>query len=130
MKKLNTVLKSLVIALIFALVGVGLVEYYPFIFSKEVSGEITGVERLMNPQMTVINGGQDLDKQVFSMAVAIKDFKTQEIFTASSEDRRWAVVQKGQCAIVRLFPYPIWNLEKSGTFFGAKLIKLYECPAK
>lgn len=107
-----------------------LVTWYPYIFSKTVDGEIYGVERVEVPLAVLTAEGARPAAQVFSYAVAVKDSKTGEIFTASSEDRRWAVVQKGQCAEVKFLPYPPWSLTRSGAFFGARLIRLYDCPAK
>lgn len=107
-----------------------LVTWYPYIFSKTVDGEVYGVERVEAPLAVVTTEGAKPASQVFSYAVAVKDSKTGEIFTASSEDRRWAVVQKGQCAEVKFLPYPPWSLTRSGAFFGARLIRLYDCPVK
>jgi hypothetical protein len=120
---------------ILALVAVGvvifvLVNWYPYIFSKSVDGEVYGVERVEAPMAVITTDGTKPASQVFSFAVAVKDAKTGEIFTASSEDRRWAVVQKGQCAEVKFLPYPPWSLSRSGAYFGARLIRLYDCPAK
>ncbi|MNS97810.1 hypothetical protein D3C72_1321580 [compost metagenome] len=70
----------------------------------------------------------DITEKVFSFSVGIKDAKTGIIHTSSSEDRQWAVAQPGQCAEAVYLPYPPWVLKKRGTFFGARLIKLYECP--
>ena len=107
-----------------------LVNWYPYIFAKQVDGGIYGVERVEAPLAVVTTDGAKPASQVFSFAVAVKDSKTGEIFTASSEARRWAVVQKGQCAEVKFLPYPPWSLSRSGAYFGARLIRLYDCPAK
>lgn len=107
-----------------------LVNWYPYIFAKKVDGEVYGVERVEVPLAVISADGAKPSSQVFSFAVAVKDAKTGEIFTASSEDRRWAVVQKGQCAEVKFLPYPPWSLSRSGAYFGARLIRLYDCPAK
>lgn len=101
--------------------------YYSFLFSKTVSGVVLGVERIEMPVAILTQGSQPPSSQVFSFAVAIRDEKTREIFTASSEDRQWAVVIKGQCAEAEFLPYPPWNLSKKGTYFGARLLKLSEC---
>lgn len=121
--------------LVLSLIGLGilvfiLVNWYPYIFSVKVDGEIYGVERVEAPMAVITSEGAKPSSQIFSYAVAVKDFKSGEIYTASSEDRRWAVVQKGQCAEVKFLPYPPWNLTRSGAYFGARLIRLYECPAK
>lgn len=107
-----------------------LVNWYPYIFSVKIDGEIYGVERVEAPLAVLTTQGANPAPQVFSYAVAVRDNKTGEIFTASSEDRRWAVVQKGQCAEVKFLPYPPWSLTRSGSYFGARLIRLYDCPKK
>ncbi|MBK9322319.1 MAG: hypothetical protein IPM97_05090 [Bdellovibrionaceae bacterium] len=106
-----------------------LVNWYPYIFAKTVDGVIYGVERVEAPLAVLTSeAAAKPATQVFSFAVAVKDRSSGEIYTASSEDRRWAVVEKGQCAEVKFLPYPPWSLSRSGAFFGARLIRLYECP--
>lgn len=111
------------------ILGVGyiLVSYYSVIFAKTVAGELTAVERLLSSQVTVMNNSQPMDAQAFSVAIAVRNKQTGEITTASSEDRQWAAARVGQCAEVRVFPYPPWNLQKAGTYFNARLEKLFDC---
>jgi hypothetical protein len=104
----------------------GLVANYSVIFSKTVIGEITAVERVELPGM-LMTRSDAVTSKVFSFAIGIKDAKTGEIFTASSEDRQWAVAMPGQCAEAVFLPYPFWELTKKDTYFGARLVKLYEC---
>jgi hypothetical protein len=127
MKKALYILFSMVVLGIIVFV---LVNWYSYIFSVKVDGEIYGVERVEAPLAVLTTEGTKPASQVFSYAVAVRDSKTGEIFTASSEDRRWAVVQKGQCAEVKFLPYPPWSLTRAGSYFGARLIRLYDCPAK
>jgi hypothetical protein len=127
LKIFKQITKFLFIIIIVSGLGYLLVNYYSVIFSKHVSGVVIGVERVEMPVAVITQGSQNPSSQVFSFAVAIKDEKTKEIFTASSEDRQWAVVTKGQCAEAEFLPYPPWNLAKKGTYFGARLIKLTEC---
>jgi hypothetical protein len=121
--------KLSLLSLLLVLIAVGYVIflYYPYIFARNVNGKIVGVEDVIQPT-TIVQGipGQKLPNQIFSYAVAIQDDKG-EIVTASSEDRQWAVVQKGQCAEAKFFPYPPWDFNKSGTYYGARLLKLSEC---
>lgn len=102
--------------------------FYPYLFAKTVQGRIIGVERVLDPTM-IIGSSKTISDQAFSFAVAIQSQETREIYTASSEDRQWGVAVKGQCAQARFFANPPWDLEKGGTFFGARLIRLFECPA-
>ncbi|MCP6756948.1 hypothetical protein NL533_35505, partial [Klebsiella pneumoniae] len=68
------------------------VQYYPYIFAKDIEGPIEGVERIQQPNVIVGSmSGMDknaehmADKQFFSFAIAIRDQKSNEIFTASAE---------------------------------------------
>ncbi len=101
---------------------------YSVIFSRTVVGEVTGVERIELPVALMAQSGADVAGKMFSFAIGIKDAQTGEIYTASSEDRQWAVAQAGQCAEAVYLPYPPWDLTKKGTYFGARLIRLFECP--
>lgn len=107
-----------------------LISYWPYVFAKTVEGSVIKVEKLMDPVAVISREGEPSSK-VFSFAVAIKDSKTSEIFTASTEDRQWAAVQgEGFCAEAKFFPYPPWKFEKSGTYFGARLLRLWACADK
>lgn len=122
------------LALLFVVIALGAaayigIAYYPYVFAKSVEGEIIKVERVSTPDAIIASGRQIPASQMFSFAVAIRG-KDGEIHTASSEDRQWAVAQVGQCARARLFPYPPWQLDKGGTYYGARLEKLYDCPKK
>jgi hypothetical protein len=126
-------LKGKFILFVFAMILVAIVggfvvfKFYPYVFAKTVRGEVVDVQRV-NTNETIIMGGANIPAaQIFSFAVAIRD-KEGEIHTASSEDRQWAVVEKGKCAEAMFYPYPPWNLEKWRTFSGARLIRLYDCP--
>lgn len=100
---------------------------YSVIFSKTVIGEVISVERVELPVALMTRAESNITSQVFSFAIGIKDTETSEIFTATSEDRQWAVVQPGQCAEAVYLPYPPWQLTKKNTFHGARLVRLYEC---
>lgn len=110
--------------LLFAGLIAVVINNYSFIFSKDVAGEILEVERVSQPNFI---GGNVPSNQVFSFAVAIKT-KSGEIFTASSEDRQWAVARKGMCIESKFYPYPPWQLDKANTYSNARLIRLVECP--
>lgn len=94
-----------------------------------MKGRVVAIDRVTQPNAVISSGAQIPAAQVFSFAVAIRD-ADGEIVTASSEDRQWAVVEKDQCAEAKYFPYPPWELEKAGTYFGARLLKLYDCPSQ
>lgn len=121
--KLKLALFGILLALIVA--AVVCVRYYSYIFSKTVVGEVIGIERVTQPN-TIIGGADVPPSQVFSFAIAIRNDEN-EIFTASSEDRQWAVVQKGHCAEAKFLPYPPWQFDKAGTYFGARLVRLFDC---
>lgn len=117
-------MKILLGLIVGSLLVYGFVEYYPFIFARTVTGEVVSIERVDAPlAMMTAQPGQP-PSQVFSFAVGIEDAKTGEIVVASSEDRRWAAVVKGNCATARFFPYAPWRIDKSGTYFNARLVTL------
>jgi hypothetical protein len=126
-------IRKLLVVLILVSILVGasfvVINYYSYIFSREVSGVVERVERVSVPLSIVGTGSPVGNREMFSYAIAIRD-SHNEIVTASSEDRQWAVVSAGQCAVARFYPYPPWELDKSGTFYGARLIKLSDCLAK
>jgi hypothetical protein len=102
---------------------------YSYVFAKHVQGEIVKVERIMTAEAIITNGRPVPAEQMFSFAVAIRS-ADGEIHTASTEDRQWAVAQPGQCVEAKLYPYPPWKLDKSGTYYGARLLHLQDCPKK
>ncbi len=127
-----TVLKYLKIGIVFLLIGLGtwaVIANYSVVFSHTVIGEVVDVVRIELPVTLVTKSEADFNSKVFSFAVGIKDQKTGEIHTASSEDRQWAVVHKGNCVEAVYLPYPPWDFRKKGTYFGARLIRLLDkCP--
>ena len=117
-----------IICVILISLGILSIRYYSFVFARHVSGELIGIDRVTQPSTVIGGSGALPSSQIFSFAVAVRT-RTQEIVTASSEDRQWAVVEKGQCVEAKFFPYPPWQFEKSGTYFGARLLKIYDCPS-
>lgn len=115
---------GLLLALI--LFGYAFVQYYSYIFVHNVVGEIVSVERVTEAA-ALINVDRVDPTQLYSYAIAIRDNKG-DIHTASGVDRQWAVAQKGQCVEAKFYPYPPWNLDKGGTYFNARLIRLFDCP--
>lgn len=115
-----------IVALVLVAASLVTFKYYSYIFAKNLEGQIQRVERVNQQEMVIANGANIPPSQLYSFAISIKD-ASGEIHTASSEDRQWAVVQPGQCVKAKFLPYPPWNLEKSGTFYGARLLQLSEC---
>lgn len=116
--------------IVLAILVVGLYSffgYYEYIFHRKVVGVITVVEKVNIPVTVLTVGSENPTAQIFSFAIGIKDTKTGEIVTASSEDRQWAVAQPGQCVEAVYFPYPPWVLNKWGTYHNARLDKLSDC---
>jgi hypothetical protein len=108
--------------------GFILIRFYPYILAREVHGVIVSVERPAAPTalVGVGAGAETAATTLFSFAVAIKE-SSGEIVTASTEDRQWAVAQVGKCADAKYYPYPPWNFDKSGTYYNARLLKLFDC---
>lgn len=100
--------------------------YYPWLFGKTVDGEIIEVERVTSSDAVL----GKVDKfQMHSFAVLIQD-KDGEMYTSSSEDRRWDVAKKGMCVISLFYRHPPWQLQSGNGFFNARVQKIYRCPGK
>ncbi len=96
---------------------------WSFVFKSRIVGEVVAVERVSGP-IAILSENQKINPQVFSFSVAIKDRQTGEIHMASSEDRQWAAVTKGNCVIAAYFPYPPWRmLDKGQTNHNARLLR-------
>jgi len=127
---MKRVVWTLVAFLLVITSGFVLVKFYSYIFAREVKGVIVKVEKPTAPVAvvgsTTEEGSRLADRQLFSYAVAIRE-EGGEIVTASTEDRQWSVAEEGKCVEAKFFPYPPWDLNKSGTYHKARLIKLYDC---
>lgn len=97
---------------------------YSFVFKRRVVGQVVAAEKIAAPIAIVGDVSQkQLNPQIFSFSVGIKDRKTGEIYMASSEDRQWAAVAVGNCVIAAYFPYPPWEFSKGGTSHNARLLR-------
>ncbi len=101
--------------------------YYDWIFSVKINGEVLMVERV-TPQVALLTPGGEIPTKAFSFAVKVRELKTNQIYSASAEDRQLAVVEKGNCVEMELFPYPPWELRKAQTWSNARVNKIYQCP--
>lgn len=104
-----------------------LIAYYPIVFSKTIKGKVLKVSKVQDT--VAVMGDAQPNSQMFSFAVAI-EAEDSIIYTASTEDRQWAAVTEGFCVEAKLFPYPPWNFEKSGTYYNARLLHLKKCDSK
>lgn len=126
-KRYTKVLCVLVIVL-----GLGFlfIRFYPYIFAKTIVGKVEKVERVQVNVSLMQNSSPGettkMDPQLFSFAVAIQS-EDGSVHTASAEDRQWAAVNEGLCVKAKFFPYPPWNLEKAGTYYGARLLESRVC---
>ncbi len=125
MKKFIAVL---VLILLVPFSGYVLFNYWSYLFAITVSGEVLNIERV-DASTAILGTRSTKDKDLFSFAIAIKQLDG-EIFTGSSEDRQWAIVENGQCVDAKFYPYPPWQLNKSGTYFNVRLKKLRDCAPK
>lgn len=124
MRFLNQLKKWLVVVAVVGLL-VWIFGYnWSYIFKKSVVGEVEAVEKINGP-LTVLTGNNasSLNSPAISFSVAIKDRVSGEIFMASSEDRQWAAVSKGNCVVAVYFPYPPWELAKGNTSHNARLLR-------
>jgi len=123
---MKSFLNSILIVVIVLGAGVILFKYWPYLFARTVTGVIADVQRVAMPVAVVSSAGHTSARDLFSFAVGVRT-DDGEIVTASSEDRQWAVAKAGQCVEAKFFPYPPWQFDKSGTYFGARLLKLHVC---
>ncbi len=124
MKFLNSLKKWLFILLSLTLFVWIFVFNWSYVFKKRILGEVIAVERVSTSAVALVTSGNSpLNSQVFSFSVGIKDSQSGEIFMASSEDRQWAAVQKGNCVVAAYFPYPPWELSKANTSHNARLLR-------
>ena len=126
---MNHIFKFFKIALVFLSVTAALyffIEFYPFIFSRKVEGTLEAVERVNLNVSLLQTGNTHVNPELFSFAIGIKE-KSGEIVTSSAEDRQWMAAKPGLCVEARFYPYPPWRLDKSGTYFGARLLKMHDC---
>lgn len=125
MKSFKNWLRNLIV-FVFLLILISLyLVYYPYVHQRHVVGTVKGVEQIFETAAIVSTGG-DPSTKIYSFAIAVQDKKTTEIVTGSTEDRQWAVVKEGQCVEAVFFPYPPWNLQKSGTYYNVRLKKLFD----
>jgi hypothetical protein len=126
MKSLKAWLKNIGIFLIlFVLASLYLV-YFPYIHQRHVVGPVKGVKQIFDAAAIVSTTGADPSSKIYSFAVAVQDTHSSEIVTGSTEDRQWGVVKEGQCVEATFFPYPPWNLQKSGTYYNVRFKKLFD----
>lgn len=118
-------LKSILVFVVVVVVSAALFKYWSYIFARTVSGVISDVQKVGTP-VVVTGSSAATARELFSFAIGIRE-PSGEIVTASSQDRQWAVAKAGQCAEAKFYPYPPWEFDKSGTYFGARLLKLHDC---
>jgi hypothetical protein len=126
MKKFKSILSSVVASLFIGLIIWTFVFNWSFIFKKRVVGEIATVERVSDGFIITGATNESIPSKAFSFSVAIKDLNTGEIHMASSEDRKWAAAEKGNCVIAAFYPYPPWALSKGTTDYNARLIQNFQ----
>ena len=124
-------MKKVIILLLLLAVYLGgiflVIRFYPFLFSKNIYGKVEAIERVESGAAILTTRSGQIPSQAFSFAIAIRQDSSGEIFTGSSEDRQWATIEKDHCVEARFFPYPPWNLEKSGTYHNVRLEKRFDC---
>jgi hypothetical protein len=124
---MKATLKIILLVFIVGIIGYVFVEFYPYIFAKNIEGKILKVERVqVNVSLMQSDPQARMAPELFSFAVSIKTNDGQ-IHTASAEDRQWAAVTEGLCVKAKFFPYPPWKLDKAGTYYGARLLEAHTC---
>jgi hypothetical protein len=126
MKLFKFIMKSAVASLFIVFLLWAFVFNWSFIFKKRIIGEIATVERVSDAFIITGATNESIPSKAFSFSVAIKDLNTGEIHMASSEDRKWAAAQKGNCVVAAFYPYPPWALSKGTTDYNARLIQNFQ----
>lgn len=126
MKSFKAWLKKIGIFLVLFILGSVYLVYFPYIHKQHVSGPVKGVKQIFDAATIVSTTGSDPSSKIYSFSVAVQDSHSKEIVTGSTEDRQWGVVKEGQCVEADFFPYPPWNLQKSGTYYNVRLKKLFD----
>jgi hypothetical protein len=126
MKFFNLLMKSLVVVLVVSFLTWIFIFNWSFVFKRRIVGEVATVEKINAGLIVTTTTNNTIPNQAFSFSVAIKDLDTGEIHMASSEDRKWGAVEKGNCVIAAFFPYAPWNLSKGTTDFNARLIQNFQ----
>jgi hypothetical protein len=134
---MKTFVRMTILVFLVFLTGYILIKHWSFIFARTVEGRVYNIERVSTP-VALLGGttGSPSAKSVemqnqalYSFAIAIRQHDGEiEIVTASSEDRQWQIVEKGQCVKAKFYVYPPWDFESSGTYFNARLLKQFDCP--
>src|SRR4051794_20741953 len=98
MRKFKFIVGLILLFVVLAIAAAGFVQYYHLLFARKVTGEVISVQKV-DSSIDVVAARPDerIASRLFSYAVAVEDEKTKEILVASSEDRRWATVEKGNC---------------------------------
>lgn len=126
MATVRSLIKYLLTVVILFVVLWVVMSNYSIIFSQTFEGEIVAVEKI--EAVPAVIDPNDLSAKALSYVVGIKDSKTGDTVTATSTDSQWSIAKPGQCVNAVFSPYPPWDLARKGTFFGARMTRLYECP--
>lgn len=124
MKQLKSFMWILLTVVLVVGGGSFLMANYSWVFSKRVKGKIIAVKRVTEP--TAILSAKVTAEQLHSYSVLIQSAEG-ELHQSSSEDRQWEVAAAGYCVEALFYRYPFWDLDRAGTFFNARLLKLSMC---
>lgn len=125
MNAIRSIAKVIIMVVGLAAAGTFFFNYYSWIFAKTVTGTILDVQRVTDPT-AIIGGSRLTSEQLHSYSILIEG-QDGKMYTTSSEDRQWQVAGKGYCVTALLYRYPPWDLEKSGTFFNARIKEIRRC---
>lgn len=125
MKYLKYALRALISFFVITFIIWIFVFNWSFIFKKRIIGEVATIEKV-NAGFVVATNQAGVPPQAFSFSIAIKDLNTSEIHMASSEDRKWAAVQPGNCVIAAFYPNPPWMINKGTSDYNAHLVQNFQ----
>ena len=118
-------MKSVLLTMLFFIVVVGGGSYlvyqkYGLLFAKSIDGQIVALETIQNFERRHPDDS--------GYAVGVQN-AAGEIFAAKSLGEEWRIAHKGQCIRAKFFPYPPWDLQNRGTYWGVRVLNLKNCEA-
>jgi hypothetical protein len=101
---------------------------YTWAARKTVVGEVVSIADLTPSAVLGTRPNAPAGGITYSFAIAIKA-EDGTIYSASAEDRQWAVVKEGYRVRAVLFPYSPLDWKKQGTYHGARLLQILSAPS-
>lgn len=117
-------LKKMLILITLSLIMLIAIAYcdllYKITTSETVLAKVVSIDNIQPNFMA------NQSQAIFSSAILLQK-SNGDLISVTSEDRQWFVIKKDMCVRTKFFKYPFWNFDKSGTYYGARLLKVEPC---